>query len=319
MNTLPITDWMDVIATEYLSDFIRDGGGSVKFAVLEEAKKPRMEELLKSVSEEKSYLFASMEATTVRVHMPQDIFFALASQIDWRLSARRLLLTMLSRDEYSIDGIDPGETDSIVRAVAEANGLDGAGFLVAGLRPKIQNEVFKNSHMARAFRVAMTYLCNAEAQGAVPGSYPAQPLLDWLTGADTRVGNVRPFQIHTPINRTTARYFLESTLYWVRCVGYAGTVVLLDNTRLALAKNPKDGKRFYTRAMTMDHYELLRELIDDMDRLTGMLLVVSTDREFVNPAAPRGWTIYPALQTRVMDEVRDREAINPSAALVRLS
>lgn len=318
MNTLPITDWMDVIATEYLSDFIRDGGGSVKFAVLEEAKKPRMEELLKSASEEKSYLFVSMEATTVRVHMPQDMFFALAGQIDWRLSARRLLLTMLSRDNYSIEGIDPGKTDSVVRAVAEANGLEPE-FLIAGLRPRIANEVFKNPRMARAFRVAMTHLCNAEAQGTVPGPYPAQPLLDWLTGADTRVGNVRPFQIHTPINRTTARYFLESALYWVRRVGYAGTVVVLDNTRLALAKNPKDGKRFYTRAMTMDHYELLRELIDDMDRLTGMLLVVSTDREFVNPAAPRGWNIYPALQTRVMDEVRDREEINPSAALVRLS
>ena len=318
MNTLPITDWMDVIATEYLSDFIRDGGGSVKFAVLEEAKKPRMEELLKSASEEKSYLFVSMEATTVRVHMPQDMFFALAGQIDWRLSARRLLLTMLSRDNYSIEGIDPGKTDSVVRAVAEANGLEPE-FLIAGLRPRIANEVFKNPRMARAFRVAMTHLCNAEAQGTVPGPYPTQPLLDWLTGADTRVGNVRPFQIHTPINRTTARYFLESALYWVRRVGYAGTVVVLDNTRLALAKNPKDGKRFYTRAMTMDHYELLRELIDDMDRLTGMLLVVSTDREFVNPAAPRGWNIYPALQTRVMDEVRDREEINPSAALVRLS
>lgn len=318
MSTLPITDWMDVIAIEYLSDFIRDGGGSVKFAVLEEAKKPRMEELLKSVSKEKSYLFVSMEATTVRVHMPQDMFFALACQIDWRLSARRLLLTLLSRDNYSIEGIDPGETESVVRAVAEANGLE-PGFLIAGLRPKIANEVFKNSRMARAFRVAMTHLCDTEAQGAVRGPYPAQPLLDWLTGADTRVGNVRPFQIQTPINRTTARYFLESALYWVRRVGYAGTVVLLDNTRLALAKNPKDGKRFYTRAMTMDHYELLRELIDDMDRLTGMLLVVSTDREFVDPAAPRGWRLYPALQTRVMDEVRDREAINPSAALVRLS
>ena len=77
--------------------------------------------------------------------------------------------------------------------------------------------------------------------------------------------------------------------------------------------------RYYTRAMTMDHYELLREFIDDVDRLSGSLLVTLTDYTFVDEQSARGWAIYPALRTRVMDDVRDRNIANPVAALVRLS
>ena len=69
---------------------------------------------------------------------------------------------------------------------------------------------------------------------------------------------MRDFSIYTGINRATARYFIESALYWIRHVGYAGTVILFDNSRVTVARNPKDGLRYYTRAMAMEHYELLR-------------------------------------------------------------
>ena len=105
----------------------------------------------------------------------------------------------------------------------------------------------------------------------------------------------------------------------MRYAGYSGTLILLDNTRVTLPRNPKDGTRYYTRAMTIEHYELLREFIDDVDRLPGTLLVALTDYTFVDEQSMRGWGIYPALRTRVMDDVRDRNIANPVAALVRLS
>ena len=173
--------------------------------------------------------------------------------------------------------------------------------------------------MAKDFRVAMSQLCRME-DTRDDGQYDGQPVLDWLTGANTRVSSVRPFSIYTGINRTTARYFIESALYWVHFAGYTGTVILLDNSRVTLARNPKDGQRYYTRAMAMDHYELLREFVDDIDRLSGTLLVVVTNSDFLDEsAASRGYGIYQALRTRVMDDVRDRNLANPVASLVRLS
>ena len=317
-NAIQTAEWLEHLEREYLAAFIKDGGAAVKFAVTPENSRQSLVQELKRLCEEREHLFASLDAINSRVHMPQDLFFGVASQIDWRQLARRVVLRLLSKKEYRVDGIDPNGTVNVIDAVAWNNNIDPKSVLFE-LRPALEKEVAKNANMARAFRVAMTHLCLCERESAMQGEYAGQPLLDWLTGANTRIGNVKPFQIHTPINRTTARYFIESALYWVRQAGYSGTVILLDNTRATLSRNPRDGMRFYTRAMTMDHYELLREFIDDVDRLSGSLLVAMTDYAFVDEQSARGWAIYPALRTRVMDDVRDRNIANPVAALVRLS
>ena len=74
--------------------------------------------------------------------------------------------------------------------------------------------------------------------------------------------------------------------------------------------------------MALEHYELLREFIDGVDRLAGTLLAIVTNLDFLDESPDRrsrGYGIYPALQTRVMDDVRDRKMVNPIASLVRLS
>ena len=318
MNTISTDEWLGAIEREYLSTFIKDGGAAVKFAVTAEERTPALREALKRRCETLDYVFVALDAITSRVHMPQDVFFGLASQVDWRLAARRVILRLLAERDYRVDGIDPNGAGNVIGAIARANGIETPSVL-AELRPALQNEVAKNANMTRAFRNAMRQLCLNERETGEPGQYTAQPLLDWLTGTNKRIGNVKPFHIHTVINRITARHFIESALYWVRCAGYAGTVILLNNARVTLARNPRDGRRFYTRAMTMDHYELLREFIDGVDRLSGTLLVVVPGYDFIDDQFARGWSLYPALRTRVMDDVRDKELVNPVAALVRLS
>ena len=74
--------------------------------------------------------------------------------------------------------------------------------------------------------------------------------------------------------------------------------------------------------MAMEHYELLREFIDGADRLESTLILAMARPEFLETATDRrsrGFSIYQALQTRIMDDVRDRHLVNPEASLVRLS
>ena len=189
--------------------------------------------------------------------MPQDIFFELARQMEWRRLARRVILRLAAARHYAVEGIDPGGNDNVFDAIAGANDLESQ-FLLREIRPAIQASVSKNPKMARDFRVAMTQLCLQEGN-RFDGEYGGQPLLDWLTGANTRVSPVRQFSIYTSINRATARHCIESALHWIRQAGHAGTVILLDNRRVTEARIPRDGLRYYTRAMAVDHYELLRE------------------------------------------------------------
>ena len=318
-NTVSLQAWLQVIDEEYLSSFVRDGGASVKFAVTPNELKADLYTEVEARCRELDYLLVKLDASArgTRAHMPQDIFFSLSAQVDWRLLARRMILRLAGEHGYEVDGIFPDATDNVFDAVAQANGLD-AQFVLKAIRPEIQNRIFRNPKMAKDFRVCMSHLC---LQEDTREEYTGQPLIDWLTGDNTRVSSVRPFSIYTSINRATARYFIESALYWIRNAGYAGTVILFDNSRVTVARNPKDGLRYYTRPMAMEHYELLREFIDGADRLAGTLLVVVTNGEFIDDSGDRrsrGYGIYQALRTRVMEDVRDRNLVNPVASLVRL-
>ena len=317
-NTIAMADWLQTIDDEYLSSYVSEGGSAVKFAVTPDKLKSDFYEDMEHRCRALDFEVVRLDAkdVTMRAYMPQDIFFGLARQVDWRRLARRLILRFASERGYEVGGIDP-DVEGVFDAIAEAHRLE-PGFVLGEVRPEIQNAVARNSSMARDFRVCMSHLCLLEYSR---GDYNGQPLLDWLRGYNTRISNVRPFAIYSGINRTTARYFIESALFWISYAGRAGTVILLDNSRVTVGRNPRDGWKYYTRAMTLEHYELLREFIDRVDHLTATLLVVVTNQDFLDESAvrsSRGYGIYPALQTRVMDDVRDRGRVNPLSALVRL-
>ncbi len=74
----------------------------------------------------------------------------------------------------------------------------------------------------------------------------------------------------------------------------------------------------------MEHYELLRQFIDSAERLKSTAILTLSNNEFLNvevdrKARGRGISIYQTLQTRIMDDVQDRNLVNPNAALIRLS
>ena len=317
-TTLPLRDWLRFIDAEYLSSFIKAGGASIKFAVTPEDLKPALYEAVEKRCAVSDSVVVKVDAIESRLHMPQDIFFSMARQVDWRRLARRFVLRLASDRGYRIDGVDPSRDDNVFGAVGSENGLDSDS-VYTEFRPQIEQEVFKNRCMVKDFRVAMMHFCILENRRE-NDPYGGQPLIDWITGAVTRVSNVKPFLIHTSINRTTARHFIESALYWFHHAGHAGTVMLLDNSRVTLARNPRDGRRYYTRAMTVDHYECLREFVDATDQLTGALIMVVSGNEFLDESpGSKGYQMYPALKTRVMDDVRDKNLVNPAASLIRLS
>ena len=317
-DTIPLHDWLRHLDVEYVSTFIKDGGASIKFAVLEENRKLEFSEVMEGRCTELEYAVVKLDAVETKVHMPQDVFFGLAKQVDWRFLARRMIVRLAGGIGYDVNAISPSETMNVFGAIAKINGLESQSVLHE-LRRELETGVTKEYRMDKDFRVAMTSLCLCE-NVRPDQEYSGQPLIDWLTGMNTRLSSVKSFFINTGINRTTARHFIESALFWFRHVGYAGSVIVLDHSRILLPKNPKDGSRYYTKAMVMDHYELLREFIDGTDQLAGTLVVIVTNSAFLDEdPRSKGFGIYQALRTRIMDDVRDKHLVNPVASLVRLS
>jgi len=192
--------------------------------------------------------------------------------------------------------------------------------LMMEARTWIENRVFREQNLTRDFRVAMTRLCLAELSGGPDGATIIEVIADWLTGRNRNVSAVRPYQIYSRISRNNARHLLDSLLHWIRFAGYPGLVILLDTSRVTIARNPRDDQLYYTKAAMLDAYEVLRQFIDGTERMKGCLVVVTPASEFlVVETGSRGMGDYNALKLRVYDEVRDTRLANPMGAMVRLS
>lgn len=318
-TNLALQDWLHFIRSEYLDGFIDDGGSALKFAVpVKDDLTPLLKEQFSGDARELGYLVVEVNAGVTRVHMLQDIFFRIAEQIDWRLLARLVILKLCDDLPYEIEGVDPSGDTPILEEISAANHVPESQ-VALDLRRRLPAAVTQNRGMSRDFRLAMTQLCITEMTETAH-NHEAIPLIEWLTGANRRVSSVRHYLIYNGILRTNARHFLESLLYWVRFVGYSGTAIILDSSRVTLRRNPRDGLRFYSRSAVMDHYELLRELIDGADRLDGLMMVVLAGEDFLDDdIRGKGFSIYQALRSRIADEVRSRTQANPLATLVRLS
>ena len=320
-ETISVAEWIGHLDKDYLSTFIKDGGSAIKFAVTDDEHTRTMKDLVRSRGEELGYLVVDIDAENSRFHMPQDIFFSMASQVDWRLTARKIILRLAEELNYRTNDIDATSDGNVYEAIGNASNMD-AGEVLTTLRPGITRSIFRNRSMSKDFRVAMFHLCSLEGTSGDHIFYGGQPIIDWLTGSNTRVTSVRPFSIYNTVNRTTAKYFLESALYWFHYVGFTGTLMMLDNSRVTVIKRPTDGSRYYTRPMALESYQLLREFIDSAERMTATMMLTISTGEFLNVESDprsRGIGAYQALQTRIMDDVKDRNLINPVASLVRLA
>lgn len=317
MTTLRSGDWLPVIRDEYLTSYVARGGSSVKFAVpLGGGEPAAIRAEVERLARDSGHLFVSVDAASTKVHMIDHVFYALAEQVPWRQTVR----TVIGRRVTSLGlAMPPDTTDGpLFEAIAAVNELD-PDYVQLELRRKVVQQVFRDYRLAKDFRVAMTHLILAELSGGHEADTVFDTLRDWLTGANRAVSAVKPYQIYRRIDRASARFFLESTVSWITLAGYAGTTIVMDISRLGLARNPRDDRIFYSRAAAIDAYEVLRQFIDTIDRLSNCMIVVLAGREFLDDdPGSRGLGGYAALKFRIFDEVRDRRIVNPFASLVRL-
>jgi hypothetical protein len=310
--------WLRFMEDEYLDTFIRSGGFSVKFAVtFDEQAAQCLREGLLHAGERLGYIVAQVCASDTKIHMMEEIFFRTAEQLSWRTLSRRVIRMLAAKAGY----VCPSalvETDDtpLGEWLASANNIDPQMVLLE-LRTQIEQRVFKERKLAKDFRVAMTHLCLAEISGGQDSALTARVLTDWLTGRNRSIGAVKPYHIFRKINRATARYFFESMVHWVRLAEHPGIILLMDNARLMVPRDPQDRGLYYAKAAVLDAYEVLREFIDGAHRMAGYFMVVLPGAAFLEDHS-RGLNAYEALKFRVFDEVRDKRLVNPMGSLVRI-
>ncbi len=351
-------NWLDIIRQDYLDRFIRSGGSAVKFAVLMENIDPDdIRHRFRQAALNGNYAFASVHSEQTRIHMIDQVFFAIARQIDWDRIARSLIRLILTEQGYQCPPDSPAIPDSATvptsptsahsptipdartRQDDSASPVSSGGSVfamrrLAQMNDRVESEfrrdihiwiekaLFHRTDLSLEFRIAMIRLCVAQLDnGDDPFTkHLHESVIAWLCGDLRRISELRSALIFQKISRHNARAMLLSLSVFLNISGFSGLALHLDISRYLTARRPDvpDDKLYFTKSAAMDLYEVLRQLIDGTDRQQYCLTVVTAPLGLLQDDK-RGISIYQALRDRTVDDVHDRIRANPMASLVRLA
>jgi len=313
-------EWLTVVQREYLQSFIRDGGATVKFIVpTEEINHGGLRQGLRSIADAEGYQFAWVDAATTRVYMIDQLFQEVAQQVDWEELSFSFVSRLLIEQGLTL----PSERfDFTLQNLAALNQRD-VRLLQQELLALPEKRLLQDYRMNQEFRLAMIRLCQAQFGGDGMSPVPAEVIKEWLYGRLRRLVELKPALIFQKVARDNARHLLSSLSYWLHLAGKSGLVLMLDISRCLVQrprpKEQQDDSRYYTLAMALDTYEVLRQFIDATDELEFCFVVVIAPPAFLHPDERRGVYSYDALRMRIWDEIYDKQRVNPFSTLLRLS
>lgn len=313
--TIGADEYLAFVEREYLAGYIGYGGATVKIlSVGDDAERVRLSQGIARFGGR--FEHAAVDAATTRVHLVDQVFAAIARQLDWVGLAERVVRSAMEVAAFPA----PDEHERIDLAViARQHDVDAAE-LYRSVRRAMEQIVLRDTELSHEFRVAMLRLCQERLGRGDVSPTERETVIGWLRGERLAAADLRRVGLRTKVNRYNARPLLLSLTRWLRIAGRSGLVLHLDLDRLAVIRRPPVGLRdgfYYSKAATLDAYELVRQLIDGIDESEGLFVAVQLPPVLVHDDA-RGLPAYTALQMRVADEVRDRQRANPYASLVRI-
>jgi P-loop Domain of unknown function (DUF2791) len=308
-------EWLDLIEREYLRGFVTAGGAAVKFAIGDDSALESLRRHLGELSARHEMAHVQIDAAAIRLHMIQDVFFAIARNLDWDAMAQHFVEALFKRQGY--EWPRPGDAVPLDQ-VAEHNAV-AATLLRRSLQQWLTAQVMQDPEMSQDFCVAMTGLClrRLEPEDTQPGI--TAPVLEWLRGELPRISALKGMFIAARITRHNGRAMLRSLCCWLRLCGRRGLCVALDVRQLGRTGAAAGNGLRYSPAAVMDAFEVLRQLIDDAEHFAGLLLVVLAEDALIGDDPKRSVGAYPALKMRIWDDVRPHGLDNPLAPLVRLT
>jgi hypothetical protein len=314
-DVLDADEYLRFVEREYLAGYVAHGGAAVKLlSVGDDAARGRLATGLAGLGS--GFERAAVDAVTTRIHLIDQVFAAVARQLDWVELADAVVRSALADAAFPV----PGDHTGIdLAAIARHYDVDAAE-LYRGVYRRIEQLTKSNIELSHEFRLAMLRLCQERLGRGDVTATERETVIGWLHGDRLPAADLRRVSLQSKVNRYNARPLLVSLSRWLRIAGRSGLVLHLDLDRLAVTRRPPAGLRdghYYSKTATLDAYELVRQLIDATDELEGLFVAVQLPPALVHDEA-RGLPAYTALQMRVADEVRDRRRVNPYAGLVRV-
>lgn len=348
--------WLNTIHREYLSDYIKSGGSTVKFISGDDATLSSTQSTLHSMSLREGYFHVHLDTAVPLpdgknpdLHRIDRFFFAATKPVDWSARTRAEAIAYL--DSRGIV-LQPGRALKDIDGIASDNGRDPTD-LINQFQRELVTGLITDRGMAIEFRAAVGALIRGQLLPDSMSPTTEEVLLEWFAGRTMpgAAAALKRIHIFERITRGNARHLLGSFCRWLPKVGHGGLVLTLDfrpyehkkiprgrrqtatlqalqqaiaagapkdRLEALLAEGAAEPAVSYSDLAYMQMLAQLRRFIDEIDWFERFMLIVLTTPRFYDDSSTRNYWDYDALQSRVGLEVHDARRANPAAALVHL-
>jgi len=290
----------DFWGTHYLEEYIPHGGSKIKFVTGRAGSgKTHLLNLLALRAEKLGYITVNISAREFMLHDFREIYLEILKHVD-------------------LDSLMEGCAQHVLRelipnADERPEGMPIADFLISQrqldvitrgeLRDLIRKYFLNNPALDNNFG-----LCCAQLAGDILGLATCEEetksfLLKWIHG-DRTLKNVMLRSMGMAaygITKYNARHMLRSLCWLVSFSGRPGILVCVDHLETVLNLSGLDEMK-YTSARRTNTYEIIRQLIDDIDSMKNILFVFAFNRVLMDHEKI-GLPSYSALWMRIQNEI----------------
>jgi len=299
---------------KYLLEYIAQGGSKIKFVTGRPGSgKTHFLELMLAEAEDAGYKTVFFSSKDIWLHDFKEIYFEILRAVDIMdclAGCGRKIIRELGFDPAKIP-----EGQSFADYLAAENLLDA--LTKREIRQLLAGMFLRNPLMDHNFAYACSLLTGYLLGYPTLEEPSKELLLGWLSGSrDAKLPALRKLGLSpSKITKYNARHMLRSLAQAVRGAGYAGLFVAIDNLEMLVSSDSLEAIR-YTKLRREDAYESIRQLIDDIDTLSGIMFVFAFERGLLDDDRS-GIKSYQALWMRIQNEVSS-ERFNRFADIVDL-
>ena len=172
------SEWLAAVDKYYLSDYISSGGAAFKLLLTPQGCSKSLPVDLRSSAENRGYIYVEVSAAETRIDKIDQVFFAIARQIDWESLVDRDALAFLRDHDYEVpEGANPSD----IATIAEANGSDLED-LLKDIRRATRQEIVQDRKMCKEFRTAVARLRGARFFPRSVTPTDTETISGWLRG-----------------------------------------------------------------------------------------------------------------------------------------
>lgn len=302
--------WLDLMKHYCLEQVIAQGGSKVK--ILHGGKatgKSHFLQDLKVYAQREGFFVVDLDLSRIGFHLTDSVAFykAIAAEVDLDRLEAALTAQILGKLGY-----DPEDFTSFGGALTEylrAREKSDPAEAKKDIRTCV-HKIANSLELDFAFRKFLHMFMEAVVEKDLEFKEIAR---SWIRGDKIDRPHKTLSHLYETLAKHNARSWLYSLMEVIKFMGYKGVVILLDQFEAILPKS--EAVVYYTPLKRSDVYQLIRQLIDDLDFFRNILILISGNTEILENEK-HGLQSYHALWMRIQPGFLQMPQLNVYADLI---